>query len=51
MKKIVVVFSLVLGMVASASVWSSECTPEDVISETTSEDCRVFTADGVVDCR
>lgn len=50
MKKIVVVFSLVLGMVASASVWSNECKPEDVIGETPSPECRVFTADGVVDC-
>ncbi len=51
MKKIVVVFSLVLGVIASASVWSNECKPEDVVGETASAECRVFSADGVVDCR
>jgi hypothetical protein len=44
MKKLAIVLALGLGLV-SVNVWASECS-----SDSGAENCRVHSADGVVEC-
>ena len=44
MKKLAMVLALALTMVSAAG-WAGECT-----SDSAAEDCRVHSADGVVEC-